>query len=135
VGGGYPENESGLSKITLEWMLEEAKAQGLLVDAEREREVLGQAESKKYAAIPDPNAIAHESLKGFWHIAELIPEKHYSWQKDEWGRRWNFWRRRTIPPESLVHESAWMRKDGYTNRLPPDAVRVGTVRSQSPQHD
>ena len=26
VGGGYPEKESGLAKLALEWMLEEAKA-------------------------------------------------------------------------------------------------------------
>lgn len=32
VGGGYTEAESGLSKIALEWMLEAAKAEGLLVD-------------------------------------------------------------------------------------------------------
>src|SRR5207249_3609227 len=32
VGGGYPEAESGLSKIPLKWMLNEGKAYGLLVD-------------------------------------------------------------------------------------------------------
>jgi uncharacterized protein (DUF2235 family) len=31
VGGGYPEAESALSKYPLEWMIEQAKATGLLV--------------------------------------------------------------------------------------------------------
>jgi uncharacterized protein (DUF2235 family) len=33
VGGGYPEAESGPSKIALKWMLEEAKAEGLVHQA------------------------------------------------------------------------------------------------------
>ena len=33
VGGSCPETESGLSKIALRWMLREAEAAGLLIDA------------------------------------------------------------------------------------------------------
>ena len=32
VGGGYPEDESGLSKFPLLWMIEQAKAAGLRID-------------------------------------------------------------------------------------------------------
>ena len=32
VGGGYPESESGISKFPLEWMIDEAKAAGLLTN-------------------------------------------------------------------------------------------------------
>jgi len=32
VGGGYPEQETGLAKGALEWMLEEAVAADLLVE-------------------------------------------------------------------------------------------------------
>jgi hypothetical protein len=35
VGGGYPEAESGLSKIALQWMLNEAINAGLLVSPGR----------------------------------------------------------------------------------------------------
>jgi hypothetical protein len=107
-------------------MLEEAKAEGLLVNPWREREVLGRSESKRYVAKPDPDATLHESLTGAWNIAEVIPKKHYDWAKDKWGRRMNWWRRRTMPPGSLVHEAAWVRSGGYKDRLPADAVRVGT---------
>jgi uncharacterized protein (DUF2235 family) len=124
VGGGYPEKESGLSKIALEWMLNEAKAEGLLVDGGREQEVLGRGGSKKYVATPDPNGPAHESLKGAWNLAEVVWKKHYNWSKDKWGRRMNLWRRRTLPAGSLVHASAWLRAGNYATRLPSDAMKA-----------
>jgi hypothetical protein len=37
VGGGYPEPESGLSKIALEWMVDEAQSAGLLITRTRQR--------------------------------------------------------------------------------------------------
>jgi len=43
VGGSYSEKESGLSKITLEWMLAEAVAAKLLVDPQDASIVLGRA--------------------------------------------------------------------------------------------
>lgn len=63
VGGGYPEPQSGLAKIALDWMLQEAKKAGLAVDPAKEAEVLGRTGSGKYVA-PDPNGMAHESLTG-----------------------------------------------------------------------
>lgn len=124
VGGGYAEAESGLSKIAMEWMLKEAKMEGLLTDPARESEVLGRGGSKRFVAPPDPNATLHESLRGAWNIAELIPKKHYDWSKEKWGHRMNLWRRRTLPPGALVHEAAWERYGGYHERLPQDAVKV-----------
>ena len=76
VGGGYAEKESGLSKIALEWMLEEAKTAGLMVNVARQDEVLGRTLGSQYAK-PDCDAPTHESLKGGWKIAELIPKPHY----------------------------------------------------------
>jgi hypothetical protein len=43
----------------------------------------------------------------------------------------NLWRRRTIPPKSLIHESAYLRTGGYSSRLPSDAIRVPTLSSRS----
>jgi hypothetical protein len=42
VGGSYKEHASGLSKITLEWMLIKAKKAGLGVEDAKARVVLGQ---------------------------------------------------------------------------------------------
>jgi uncharacterized protein (DUF2235 family) len=125
VGGGYPENESGLSKIALDWMIQEAKEYGLLADPGREAEVLGR--NSRNLVRPDPNGMAHESLTGAWNLAEFVPKEHYDWVTGKTRRRMNLYRRRTIPPKSLVHESVFLRSGGYSNRVPPDAIRVGTI--------
>ncbi len=129
VGGGYPEGESGLSKIALEWMLDEAEAVGLRVDAARRRRILGQDGSGQYA-FPDPCAAAHESLTGAWHLAEFVPKKHFDWATRTEARRMNRHRRRTLPPASHVHVSAFDRGEDYRTRLPPDVIWVG--RPDSP---
>ena len=123
VGGGYPEPESGLAKGALEWMLDEAESQGLLLETDRRREILGQTGGNRYVA-PDGKAPAHESLKGLWHLAEFVPKKHFDQQTRKTAWRMNRHRRRTIPPKSLVHVSAFERGGDYQKRLPPDAVRV-----------
>ncbi|MGI9073000.1 MAG: phospholipase effector Tle1 domain-containing protein [Bryobacteraceae bacterium] len=71
MGGSYPEAESGLSKVTLEWMLVEA---GLRVNPHRANVVLGRQSARAVDAI-EPNATAamHESLHGAWWILELLP--------------------------------------------------------------
>src|SRR5207253_5890196 len=92
VGGGYPEKDSALSKVALHWMIEEAKKCGLIVDPAREAEILGKS-GGKYVA-PDPNGMAHESLKGAWNIAEFVPKKHYDWTSGKTGHRMNLYGRR-----------------------------------------
>lgn len=127
VGGGYPEVESGLSKLALEWMLREAVAQGLLVNQPRVDRVLGRAGTPPLA-LPDPNAKMHESLKGAWRLAEFIPKRHFDWKTktEEW--RMNMFRRRTIPKGALIHHSVFARDDGaYVKGLNlPDNVVVET---------
>jgi hypothetical protein len=123
LGQLRPENESGLSKIALDWMIQEAKRSGAIIDPAKEAEVLGRDGTGKYIA-PDPNGPAHESLTGAWNLAEFIPKTHYNWSTGEWKRRMNLYRRRTMPPASLVHDSVFLRSGGYRSRLPPDAVRV-----------
>jgi uncharacterized protein (DUF2235 family) len=123
VGGGYPEAESGLSKVALEWMLDEAQSAGLMVDPARRREILGQ-DGGRYVA-PNPLADPHESLTGAWHLAEYVPKKHFDWQSRTEKRRMNRHRRRTIPPGSLVHVAARQRGEAYwRQRLPDNPVWV-----------
>src|SRR5271165_1347756 len=132
VGGGYPEEESGLSKIALEWMLEEAKANGLLVNEAREAEVLGLSPGSKYAP-PDPNADQHESLAGAWKIAEWIRKPHYDYATGKTTMQRNHGKRRTIPKGgALVHESVFQRHGGEYAKsvnIPDDAKPVATLRS------
>ncbi|MGB9349037.1 MAG: DUF2235 domain-containing protein [Pseudolabrys sp.] len=120
VGGGYPEPESGLSKIALRWMLKEAITAGLLVIPGRMDLVLGR--SGAYA-VPDAHAEMHDSLTGLWWLAEVLLKRHYNWARQKWERRTNLGRRRTIPPSSLIHESAYRRGGDYARRLPPMRFR------------
>jgi uncharacterized protein (DUF2235 family) len=128
VGGGYPEATAGLSKYALEWMIEEAKAAGLLVNPQKQAEVLGLTGDGAYAPAR-PDACRHESLKGWWNIAEFIPKRHWDWDARQWRHRMNLYRRRTIPDGSLIHDSAYLQGAEYQKRFPPGAIRVGTQRA------
>jgi uncharacterized protein (DUF2235 family) len=125
VGGGYSEETSGLSKYALDWMIEEAKAAGLLVDPDERAEVLGLTGSGKYVPAK-PDAPSHESLKGVWNIAEFIPKRHWNWKTSTWEHRMNLYRRRSIPPGSLVHDAAYLQGPDYQKRIPADSIRVST---------
>jgi uncharacterized protein (DUF2235 family) len=122
VGGGYPETKSALSKVPLKWMLDEAVALGLLVDADRVARVLGEA-GQPFAK-PDPAAPPHESLTWLWWPAEVVPKRHFDWANRSWERRLNLGRRRTIPPRSLVHSAALAQASRYADRLPNDHIIV-----------
>ena len=73
---------------------------------------------------PDPAADAHESLTPPWWPAEFVFKRHYDYDKKAESHRMNLFRRRTIPPGSSIHESAYARGDAYQARLPPDAKRM-----------
>ncbi len=110
VGGSYVESESQLSQIALNWMLSEAELAGLRVDSVRVAEIFG---GKPPYVSPDPaTRNQHESLSGFWWIAELWPKVVHTqtpqgtWQK---SLSFNFARRRRILPGSMVHESVEQR--------------------------
>jgi len=103
VGGSYLESESGLSKVSFEWMLVEAVAQGLQVDSERAEIVLGRAAQPACLPAyvkPDPKGEQHRSLKGSWWLAELFPRR----RKGRWGLPLGRWVR-TIPNDAFIHES------------------------------
>jgi uncharacterized protein (DUF2235 family) len=110
VGGSYPENQSQLSKIALRWMLCEAELESLSVDLTRKANILG-AQPPNVA--PDPTTRnQHESLRGWWWIAEFWPKVAHKQQPDHtWKRilRINLGRRRFISPNPLVHESVEVR--------------------------
>jgi uncharacterized protein (DUF2235 family) len=114
VGGSYPEQESGLSKITLEWMLVEAQNAGLAIDIRKAQTVLGHLDHgylPNYVQ-PDENAILHQSLHGIWWALEYLPHLN-----PHTGRGWSIpkGQRRTIPRGSYLHESVLK-----TNSAPKD---------------
>jgi uncharacterized protein (DUF2235 family) len=122
VGGGYPEEQSGLSKYAFEWMAREAALAGLLVDRARIEEVMGRTGTKYTKA--DPDAEKHESLTWKWRPAEIVPKRHWNWQQKREERQMNLGRRRTISASPLVHAVAFDRRN-YP--LPAGAIRVDTT--------
>jgi uncharacterized protein (DUF2235 family) len=115
VGGGYPETESGLSKIALRWMLREAEAAGLLVDAVRRDAAIAAGQG------PDPDGQMHDELAAhlYWRLLEYVPKYHFDYATGAESLRANSSRRRWLPPKSLIHESVFQRA-GYAPRLPTD---------------
>jgi uncharacterized protein (DUF2235 family) len=122
VGGGYPETESAVSKYPFMWMVEEARGKGLLVDEDRFAKVLGMR-GGGYTP-PDVNGCLHRSLMSYWKLAEFLPKRTSSAVTGPMWRM-NSFRKRVIPPYSLVNASAYQRLGNYAERLPPDALRVG----------
>lgn len=132
VGGGYPEDDSGLSKVALEWMLREAQAKGLLTDDDREARIMGRA-GGNYVP-PDPTATLHDELRHIaWWPAQLFPKKRWERRvvngEETWVQRRKMslagWRK--IPPAAHVHEAAYARESAYVAKLPADAVKVSTL--------
>ncbi len=112
VGGSYPQVQSGLSKLALEWMIVEAQNSGLRMNTGKVREVLSRP------ATPDPEGMIHKSLKGLWWVAEVWPKTYK--HKDSNGK-WKTWvrlnlaRRRHIPEKSWLYEAVMTRNEqiGY----------------------
>ena len=104
VGGGYPCAESGLSQITLGWMLREAVKYGLVVDAEKVSEVPGYRGPGRPVSA-NPGQPIHRSLHGAWWLLELIPRRIFNFTTKT--RHWTLplGRSRTIPAGSIVHQS------------------------------
>lgn len=117
IGGGYPEKESGLAKIAIQWMVEEAQPFGLLIDPEKYKQVVpdsiyyNTADSDlEYHYPPDIKGEIHQSLKGAWWIAEGLPTTGYD---AKLKRRKLRWPRpglpRKMPDNALIHESVEIR--------------------------
>ena len=118
VGGGYPELECGLSKLTLEWMLDQAAANGLIVDATCKNNILGMTNQKMTK--PDCLAQLHKSLEGWWWVLEIFPRKHLDMRLTRPAWRWHIplASPRYIAPGSTIHPSVLDRMAHNTTYHP-----------------
>jgi len=89
VGGGY--GHCGLSDGALQWMAEQAAAQGLRLVPD----LLPQLQ-------PDPRSVLHDSVQGIWKVLRTLPRAIPQLGADQVGK--------------TIHASAWDR-----HRLPPIA--------------
>jgi uncharacterized protein (DUF2235 family) len=128
VGGGYAEREAGLSKLALKWMAEQAQAFGLRFDPKAMAAILPTHDSQNYVA-SSVAALQHESLSGWWWIAEFIPKRI----KDPaagYATRWilHAGRHRHVGEKSNIHASVIERKEQVASyrptNLPDDIVQI-----------
>ena len=100
VGGGYPEKESGLAKVALEWMFNEADQFGCKFIQDQVEFFLGRSDSEYFQCKPDSNGQIHNSIQGFWHVAEFLPRRQWNHEVDPARMTWywpNLYRSRKIP--------------------------------------
>ena len=108
VGGGYPEEESGLAKVALEWMFAEAAECGCQFKPDRIEYYLGRSASRTFQCQPDPNGKPHQSIRGFWHLLEFLPRRQWNHDADPGRMTWyfpNLYRPRKIPADAQFHPS------------------------------
>jgi uncharacterized protein (DUF2235 family) len=134
VGGSYPEQESGLSKITLQWMIREATCFGLLTDLTRVDYILGlgPAPSPTFPVEhppvpPDVTTPLHNSLTSAWWTLEAIPHSYFDAASGKVRWRIPMGARRMIPENSTLHVSVqekWNRDPAYRPPNVPNAYAV-----------
>ena len=117
IGGGYPEAESGLSKIALKWMIDEAVSPeiGLIIDDKKyHRYVLGDSGG----SYTKPCAIdrAHNSLKWGWWLVQYLPRSTWLVEKEKEGIRFPR-QQREIKQGAVIHASVLDRMK-YTGYVP-----------------
>ncbi|MEX0778776.1 MAG: DUF2235 domain-containing protein [Balneolales bacterium] len=98
IGGGYP--DSGLSDITLEWMIGKAKGAGLAFDA---------AVLDALPLSPDPLGKLHNSRKGFYRLSRGIDRTVGASEKQSQD---------LAPKDELLHGSVIRRWDGNPGYRP-----------------
>jgi uncharacterized protein (DUF2235 family) len=105
IGGGYPEDEGGLWRTAFVWMALEAKKAGLKIDTEKLRQVL-----HKTRIVPPAWANPkHESLTGWWCLAEFFPKIPKSKEPGIHWPRLGLFRGRALRGGELIHRSALRR--------------------------
>ncbi len=133
IGGGQKEESSGLSKIALNWMIDEA-GPGLRIITQTRNQIAHGSQRKGSSwdyCEPDPKAPIHPSLKGLWWILELLPKRA---RFRDWPKRiailglyWPFGEPRFIKPDADIHLSVRERQaaipEYQPRNLPPNAPR------------
>ena len=110
VGGGYPEDRSGLSAIALSWMVEKAEAAGLIIDQAMRAVVLPAQNAPGGYAAPFAGGPANESLEGWWWIPEFVPTS-YRDPAANFKKRWRIHRgrHRHVNAGAAIHPSVRQR--------------------------
>ncbi len=112
IGGGYDEQESGLAKIALEWMIDEARELGCRFLEDQVEFFLGRSDSEYFQRTPDPNDKIHVPVQGFWHALEFVPRRQWNHHVQPERMTWfapNLYRDRELPTGARLHSSVNQR--------------------------
>ena len=140
VGGGYSEDQGGLSKISLEWMMGEAVHLGLRIDHAKADDQLNRIGDND--GEPECSQMHDESKKLGWRLLGVLPKRGYS--SDKGGMRWwwpNHAKVRPIKDGAEIHESVSKRTEckgiSYQPQLPSEHIVVASQdwRSDDPYRD
>lgn len=132
IGGGYPERDSHLAKIPLEWMISETKKLGLTFKTRTVNEiVLGKNPDKDYVE-PDPLAPRNESMNVAWSVVEFLPRRLSAGKTTSRPTLLGWYvprfEGRTIPSGATVHNSVFKRRGTASDfdqpNLPDQIVEV-----------
>jgi uncharacterized protein (DUF2235 family) len=123
VGGGYPEEDGGLWRVTFEWMLGEAIAAGLLVDEQR----LVRVRTRSRSPAQPWDEPQHESLRGTWWIGEIVPKLVYDPATQRRRPAVGLGRRRTLESGALLDRSVLQRLRDISYR--PTNLTAGFIES------
>ncbi len=142
VGGSYPEPESGLAEVALEWMVHEACTYGMKVDLERYGITLQKNQDDQGNWIPlsvkdedkgkytGPNALAdaHESLQGgLWKTLQIFPKGLEPWEESKNFRTIKSEKERLNTEEDnnpiIVHQSVIDRINADIGYLPKNLLK------------
>lgn len=135
IGGSYAAAESGLSQITLEWMLCEAVSLGLLVDPSKADQVLARVPLTTIPpptpAPPNPAQKTHDSLTAAWWILEFLPHSYYDpvAKKEKW--RIPLGARRVIPENSVLHQTVIEKLKVDPDYRPPNLPKSSSVEPRN----
>ena len=130
VGGSYPEMESGLSKISLEWMLCEAVSLGLQVDPLKAARILGRVPPPP-PVTPDARAQLHDSLTRAWWILEFLPHRYFDSASKTVKWRIPFGARRLIPEDSVLHATVDEKRHVDLSYAPPNLPAKFTLEPRN----
>ncbi len=122
VGGGYIETESGLSATALKWMVDNAEAKGLIIDPKMKAIVLPQQNVSGAAYVaPFAGGPGHESLAGWWWVAEYLP-KRFKDPAANFVTRWmlHTGRHRHVNDGAKIHDSVFERMRLVPTYRPPN---------------
>lgn len=119
VGGGHAEEQSGLSKLSLEWMAGEAAVAGLRIDKALLARMVGGYSAKNGQLVfcpKDTDGPIHLQPAGGWWSIEYLPK---SAKLREWSRRRSIFgyylpagEPRPISNGECIHESVAVRMQG-----------------------